>query len=49
MTEKCWATLIIMVGSNTMIFVRRYNNKDENAGYYIAGWTIFILLSLWVF
>ena len=49
MTEKLWATLIIMIGSSVMIFARRYKNTDDQtAGYGIAGWTIFLIGAMWI-
>jgi len=48
MTEKLIATGIIMIGSATMIFARRHNNKDKEAGYGIAGWTMVIILLMWL-
>ena len=47
MTEKIIATAVIGIVSTLMIFVRRYKNDDKNAGYGIAGWTIFIMVMMW--
>lgn len=47
MTEKLWATLIIMIGATLMIIARRYKNNNLDAGYGIAGWTMFIILCIW--
>jgi len=47
MTEKIIATAVIGIVSSLMIFARRYKNNDANAGYGIAGWTIFIILIMW--
>ena len=47
MIEKLIATGILTFGSAAMIFARRYENKDTQAGIGIAGWIIIILLFMW--
>lgn len=48
MIVKLSATGIIMIGATAMIFARRYKNKDSEVGVGIAGWTIFIILIMWL-
>ena len=47
MTEKLLGVLIIGLVGAALIFARRFQNKDTNAGYGIAGWIIFIIF-LWL-
>ncbi len=47
MTEKCYATIIVLIGSTALVFARRYKNRDTQAGYGIAGWTVLLLLLIW--
>jgi predicted tellurium resistance membrane protein TerC len=46
--EKTLISFLLMVGAALMILARRYNNSDSNAGYGIAGWTIFIIICMWM-
>ena len=45
---KLVATCVLMLGSAVMIAARRLKNKDRDAGCGIAGWTIFIVLMMWM-
>ena len=45
---KIIATIIIMICSACMIFARRWNNTDKDAGIGIAGWTMFIIIGMWL-
>lgn len=47
MYEKIIASAIIMFGASALVFARRYNNTDEEAGTGVAGWTIFIIILIW--
>lgn len=47
MIDRMILTIIIFLGGIFLTFARRYKNRDSNAGYAIAGWTIFIILCLW--
>lgn len=44
---KLVATGLLTFGSASMIFARRWNNPDKEAGYGIAGWTMFVLIFMW--
>lgn len=47
--EKVYGTLVLMVGAAIMIAARRFNSDYEpNAGIGIAGWTMVILLAIWL-
>jgi hypothetical protein len=48
MDTKIYGTLAVGIASALMIYARRYKNQDSNAGYGIAGWTVFILLCIWI-
>lgn len=48
MTEKLLATIVIMLCGSLLVLVRRFNNKDRDAGLGVAGWTIAIIFFMWV-
>ncbi|KKK47935.1 hypothetical protein LCGC14_3150190 [marine sediment metagenome] len=47
MSEKFYLTIIIGLIGVALTAVRRWKNKDNNAGLGVAGWTIFIIFILW--
>lgn len=47
MTEKTIATIVIMLGGAAMIFGRRWNNNDSNAGIGIVIGVILVLFAIW--
>ena len=48
MDNKIYGTLAVGIVSTLMICARRYKNQDSDAGHGIAGWTIFILVCIWI-
>ena len=48
MDTKIYGTLAVGIVSTLMIYARRYKNQDSNAGYGIAGWSVFILVCIWI-
>ena len=46
--QRSIVTGVLMVGAAAMILARRYKNEDSEAGCGIAGWTIFIILCMWI-
>jgi len=45
--EKIWGTLVVGIAGALLVAARRYKNKDKEAGYTIAGWSMVIILSIW--
>ena len=48
MSEKLIATAIIMVCATLLTLARRWNNDDNDAGIGVAGWSMFIILIMWM-
>ena len=47
MIEVAISTMILMFGGAVLTAARRWNNKDADAGTYIAGWTVVLTLIIW--
>lgn len=48
LTEKIIATVAILFGAAALTFARRWGNKDSDAGVGIAGWSMVIILFMWM-
>lgn len=46
MTEKIAGTIAIGAIGTALTLARRYKNSRSDAGYGIAGWTMFLILIL---
>ena len=47
MTERLWGVVVIGCVGALITLARRFKNKDSQAGYGVAGWTIIIII-LWL-
>ena len=48
MEEKILGTIVVGLIGTLLTFARRYNNTEDNtAGVGIAGWTMFIIITIW--
>jgi len=48
MTEKVLGTIALFIGGTLLTIARRWKNKDKDAGLGIAGWTMFIIICIWL-
>ncbi len=49
MEEKMLGTIVVGLVGTLLTFARRYNNKEDSAaGLGIAGWTMLILVLMWM-
>ena len=46
--QKIIATCVFAFSAAIMIFARRWRNKDDEAGYSIAGWAGIAIFIIWV-
>jgi len=49
MTEKVYGSIMLVCCGTALTVARRWKNSDPNAGYGVAGWTMFGLLMIWIF
>lgn len=43
-----YATIAIGISSSLIVLARRYKNTDDKAGEAIAGWSIFLIIIIWI-
>jgi len=46
--EKVYGSIVLLVGGALLTLARRWKNEDTTAGYGIVGWTMFIILLIWL-
>ena len=48
MEEKILGTVVVGLVGTLLTVSRRYGNEDTNAGLGIAGWTMFVIVVIWI-